>query len=38
MYKPEVVGMVQEAKAPGNAGDMPTWTTMDGMKSCDKEK
>ena len=30
--------MVQKAKALGNAGDMPTWTTMDGMKSCSKER
>ena len=38
MDEPEVVGMVQEANAPGNAGDMPTWTTMDGLKSCTKER
>ena len=33
----EVGGMVQDAKAPGNAGDMQTWTTMDGLKGCQSE-
>ena len=34
MYESEEVGMVQEAKALGNARDMPTWTTIDGLKKC----
>jgi len=34
MYEAGVVGMVQEANALGNARDMPTWITMDGLKKC----
>ena len=34
MYESEVVGMVQEANALGNARDPPTWITMDGRKKC----
>jgi hypothetical protein len=34
MSESEVVGMVQKANALGNARDMPTWTTMDGLKKC----
>jgi len=30
--------MVQEANALGNARDTPTWTTVDGLKSCSKER
>jgi len=29
--------MVQNAKAPGNAGDRQTWTTMDGGKRGESE-